>query len=158
MINFSSEGLLATPELEEVTGENILIFRGQYGRELLSAELTRRHANVESIECYQRVVPKFNVNPVVKDLKAGKIDAVTVTSATGVQNLFDMLGKNRDLLLSVPFVVASRRIAEVCENFEIKKISIADNAGDKAMLQTLSDLANQEEDPEIDEDEEEEIA
>ena len=154
--NFSSEGLLSTPELEEVAGEKILIFRGQYGRELLSAQLTKRYANVENIECYQRVVPDFNVNPVVKDLKAGKINAVTVTSATGVQNLFGMLGKNSKFLLDVPFVVASGRIEEVCENFEIKNISIADNAGDKAMLQALSELANRVEEPESDEDEDEE--
>jgi len=154
--NFSSEGLLATPELEEVAGENILLFRGQYGRELLSSELTKRYANVDSIECYQRVVPEFDVNPTIKDLKAGKIDAVTVTSATGVQNLFDMLGKNSNLLLDIPFVVASRRIAGFCEDFEINKISIADNAGDKAMLQALDELANAIDEPQYDEDEEEE--
>ncbi len=153
--NFSSEGLLSTPELEEVAGENILIFRGQYGRELLSAELVKRYANVESVECYQRVIPQFDVKPVVKELKAGSIKAVTVTSATGLNNLFEMLGKNSDLLLDVPFVVASRRIAEVCENFEINKINVADNAGDKAMLEAVSELANEPEDEQADEEEEE---
>ena len=33
--DFSSEGLLAMPELDEIAGEKILIFKGQYGRELL---------------------------------------------------------------------------------------------------------------------------
>ncbi len=152
--NFSSEGLLNTPELEEIAGENILIFRGQYGRELLSVQLTKRHANVDSVECYQRVIPEFDVKPVVKELKAGSIQAVTVTSATGLTNLFEMLGKDNELLLDIPFVVASRRIAEVCENFEIKRISVADNAGDKAMLEAVSELANQTEEDYLTEEDE----
>ena len=154
--NFSSEGLLATPELEEIAGENILIFRGQYGRELLSVELTKRYANVDTVECYQRVIPEFDVKPTVKELKAGSIDVVTITSASGLNNLFEMLGENSDLLLDLPFVVASRRIAEECENFEIKNINVADNAGDKAMLEAVSELANQTEDDQPDEEEEEE--
>ena len=140
--DFSSEGLLATPELEEIAGEKILIFKGQYGRELLSAELVDRYADVDSIECYQRVIPDVDTKPIIKLLKAGSIDAVTATSGSSINNLFEMFGSDGQLLTSVPFVVASRRIAEVCDDFDIEKTAIADNAGDKAMLEALSELAN----------------
>ena len=141
--NFSSEGLLSTPELDEIAGEKILIFKGQSGRELLEAQLIKRYADVTTIDCYQRVIPKVDTKPIIKDLKAGLIDAVTVTSATGVVNLFDMFGKDNQLLTQVPFVAASWRIAEVCENQEIQRVTVADNAGDKAMLEALSELANE---------------
>lgn len=140
--DFSSEGLLATPELDEISGEKILIFKGQYGRELLRTELMDRYAEVESIECYQRVIPDVDIKPIIKSLKAGTINAVTATSVSSISNLFEMFGKQGELLTDVPFVVASRRIAEVCDNYEIKKTTIADNAGDKAMLEALSELAN----------------
>ena len=140
--DFSSEGLLAMPELDEIAGEKILIFKGQYGRELLRSELMDRYAEVESIECYQRVIPNVDIKPIIKSLKAGSINAVTATSVSGISNLFEMFGKHGELLTDVPFVVASGRIAEVCEDYEIKKTTIADNAGDKAMLEALSELAN----------------
>lgn len=140
--DYSSEGLLAMPELEEIAGEKILIFRGQFGRELLSAELTRRYASVESIQCYQRVLPEVDVAPVVKSLKSSSLDAITVTSASSVHNLFELMGKNAKLLTGVPFVVASQRIGEVCESYDVASVHVADDAGDKAMLQALSDLAH----------------
>lgn len=140
--DFSSEGLLATPELDEIAGEKILIFKGQYGRELLSAELEERYAEVDSLECYQRVIPDVDTKPIVELLKTRSIDAVTATSVSSISNLFEMFGRDGELLADVPFVVASRRIAEVSDDFDIKTTTIADNAGDKAMLQALSDLAN----------------
>ena len=152
--DFSSEGLLATPELDEIAGEKILIFKGQYGRELLSAELLERYAVVDSIECYQRVIPDVDIKPIVKSLKAGAINAVTATSVSSISNLFEMFGGQSNLLTDVPFVVASRRIAEFCDDYEIGKTNIADNAGDKAMLEALSELANAV--PSIEEEEEEE--
>ena len=153
--DFSSEGLLATPELDEIAGEKILIFKGQYGRELLSAELIERYADVDSIECYQRVIPDVDTKPIVKLLKQGSVNAVTATSVSSISNLFEMFGKDGELLSAVPFVVASRRIAEVCDDYDIKRTTIADNAGDKAMLEALSELANRA--PSTEEDEEEEL-
>ena len=140
--DFSSEGLLATPELDDIAGEQILIFKGEYGRELLSAELVDRYAQVDSIECYQRVIPKVDTKPIIKLLNADDVDAITATSVSSIKNLFEMFGDDGNLLTQVPFVVASRRIAEVCEDFEINNTVIADNAGDKAMLEALSELAN----------------
>ncbi len=152
--DFSSEGLLATPELDEIAGEKILIFKGQYGRELLSAELEERYADVDSIECYQRVIPNVDIKPIIKSLKAGSIDAVTATSVSSISNLFEMFGNQSKLLVDVPFVVASRRIAQFCDDYEIKHTTIADNAGDKAMLDALSELANRIISKEDDDDEE----
>ena len=52
-----SEGLLALPELANVAGNRIVIFRGAGGRELLHSMLAARGARVEQIECYRRARP-----------------------------------------------------------------------------------------------------
>lgn len=53
----SSEGVLALPELVEPAGLNILIFRGEGGRELFADELRARGARVDVVELYRRVLP-----------------------------------------------------------------------------------------------------
>ncbi len=52
--DWSSEGLLALPEMNNVVGQKILIFRGQGGRRALAEGLTSRGASVNYCELYQR--------------------------------------------------------------------------------------------------------
>src|SRR5450631_4196009 len=53
---FDSEGLLALPELQNVAGWRVMIFRGDGGRELLGDTLKARGATVEYATCYQRKI------------------------------------------------------------------------------------------------------
>ena len=55
---FDSEALLALPELANVAGKRVIIFRGAGGRELLGEALAARGARVEYAECYRRERPR----------------------------------------------------------------------------------------------------
>ncbi|HQR04304.1 MAG: uroporphyrinogen-III synthase [Proteobacteria bacterium] len=110
---FDSEALLALPELQEVAGWQVLVFRGDGGRELLGETLTRRGARVEYLSCYRRTRPASDPAPLLKHWEAGTLDAVTITSSEGLRNLHAMVGKLGEAWLRrTPTFVPHARIAE----------------------------------------------
>ncbi len=110
---FDSEALLALPQLADVHGWRALVFRGDGGRELLGDTLRERGATVEYVECYRRVRPNADVEPLLKRWGRGEIDAVTVSSSEGLRNLYDMLGKlGQAWLKRTPLLAPHARIAE----------------------------------------------
>ncbi len=52
-----SEGLLAVPQLQKVSGQRGLIFRGLGGREMLALRLRERGMQVDYCELYRRCLP-----------------------------------------------------------------------------------------------------
>jgi uroporphyrinogen-III synthase len=110
---FDSEALLALPQLDDVRGWRVVVFRGDGGRELLGDTLRERGATVDYIECYRRVRPNADVGPLLKRWGRGEIDAVTVSSSEGLRNLYDMLGKlGQAWLKRTPLLAPHARIAE----------------------------------------------
>ena len=136
---FDSEALLELPELREVAGSRIVIFRGDGGRELLGDTLKERGAEIEYAECYRRLRPRADVTPLLRRWARGEIDVVSVTSADGLHNLFDMLGKaGQHWLIRTPIVTVSRRTAEVCRELGFKTgVLVAAQASDEAIIDAI---------------------
>ena len=90
---FDSEALLELPELAagRVVGKRVAIFRGDGGRELLAETLRARGAEVDCITCYRRSGPADGVAPLLAAWRAGKLDALTVSSSEGLRYLVDLL-------------------------------------------------------------------
>jgi len=107
-----SEGLLECPELANVAGKRVVIFRGDSGRELLGDTLRDRGATVDYVECYRRARPDADVGALLRAWERGEIDAVTVTSSEGLRNLFEMLGDSgKKPLQRTPLFAPHARIA-----------------------------------------------
>jgi len=106
---FDSEGLLAHPDLQNITGWHVIIFRGDEGRELLGDTLKSRGAAVEYAACYHRSKPQSDSTSLLTELP----DVITVTSSEALRYLFQMLdAAQRERLCSIPLFVPHKRIAE----------------------------------------------
>ena len=136
---FDSEALLALPELsgERVAGRRVMIFRGDGGRELLADTLRQRGAEVECLACYRRTGPSGGIEPLLQRWRAGRLDALTVSSSEGLRYLTDLLdGEGLDFLMRTPVFVPHARIAENARTLGLNNIILTD-AADAGILAGL---------------------
>lgn len=139
--SMDSEGLLATPELTHVEGKQILIVRGNGGRELLQETLSERGAQVHYAEVYRRQIPQRNPANLIRNWSL-LADVVTVSSGQSLHNLSTMLGaEGTNLLCETPLVVPSQRVAAQARELGCQKIHVARSANDADILSSLEQIA-----------------
>jgi len=132
-----SEALLALPELQQVSGRKLVIFRGAGGRELLADTLVRRGATVDYAECYRRIRPSGDPQMLLRAWSNGDIHAVTVTSREALSNLFDMVGTlGRHWLRKTPLFVPHERIAQAGRVLGVSDVVVTES-GDEAMVAAI---------------------
>jgi len=132
-----SEGLLALPELAAVAGKRVAIFRGSGGRELLGKTLTMRGALIDYVDCYRRAKPQAGAAGLEEALREGRIDAVTLTSREGLDNLWEMLDSEaRARLVAKPIFVPHPRIAARAGELGIGQVIVTPPA-DAGLLASL---------------------
>ena len=132
-----SEGLLALPEFVASAGKRVVVFRGGGGRDLLGELLTVRGAQVTHVDCYRRGRPETGAEGLVAAWRDGRIDAVTLTSTEGLDNLWSMLDADgRQALAATPAFVSHPRIAERARTLHIARIVVAEPT-DAGLLASL---------------------
>ena len=132
-----SEGLLALPELAAVSAKRVLILRGSGGRELLGSTLTARGASVDYVECYARAKPTAGAAGLEEALRERRVDATTITSSEGLDNLWAILGADaRARFAATPAFVPHPRIGERARALGIAKIIVTEPA-DSGLIATL---------------------
>lgn len=127
---FDSEGLLALPELQDVAGKRVMVFRGDGGRELLGDTLKARGAEVEYVTCYLRRKPDLDTAA----LAAAGPDVITVTSSEALAHLWEALHGKR--LAEAALFVPHPRIAELARQQGWKSIVVS-GAGDDGLIASL---------------------
>lgn len=136
---FDSEGLLALPELQDMAGQRVVIFRGDGGRDLVFDTLRARGATVEYVTAYRRSRPDVDPAPLLKRWQDGTLDAVTLTSSEGLRNLWEIVGKfGQSWLRKTPVFVPHARIAEQAQAFGLQHISTT-SPGDDGLIAGLID-------------------
>ena len=100
-----SEGLLETARLQAVRGENIILFRGEGGREHLKETLEARGAKVRYAQCYRRVRPSADPAPLLAAFDRGEVHAVSALSGETLENFVTMLGPEGERRLKAAALV-----------------------------------------------------
>lgn len=134
-----SEALLDLPELREIAGKRVVIFRGVGGRALLGNVLASRGAILTYAECYRRAKPAGGAAALLKVWERHQLHAITVTSSEGLRNLFDMVGEAaRPRLKTTPLFVPHERIGKAARELGLSNVIIT-GEGDEGMIQGMID-------------------
>ena len=137
---FDSEGLLAMPELADVHGKRVLILRGDGGREHLGDTLANRGAQVDYVACYRRAKPQSGIAGLVEAIREGRIDAVTITSSEGLDNLWSLADDAvRAAWCACPTFVPHVRIATRARDLGLSIVTTA--GGDAGLIAGLLEWA-----------------
>lgn len=138
-VAMNSEALLAKTALQKLSGQQVLICRGQGGRHLLRDVLIARGAKVSYCELYCRQIITYPKGALAQLLSRG-IDVLTAASGETLQALVEQakLDNVFNTIKVVPIIVPSLRVKHLAQELEFKKVIQAENAGTKAILQALN--------------------
>lgn len=113
---FDSEQLLVHPQLQRVEGKQVLVVRGNSGRELLAETLTARGASVNYLATYERktaAVDAQELKKLMAEWHNGAIQVVIVMSVDSLSSLLKILpADNHDLLRNTRLVTPSKRVIQ----------------------------------------------
>lgn len=133
-----SEGLLALPALQGVSGRRVLILRGNDGRDLIARTLASRGALVHYCATYDRHYPDLDGDALTRHWQAAGLDSLLITSGELLQRLLALVpGPQHPWLYDRLLVVPSPRVAEMAEGAGFTRIVIAQGASNQALVAAL---------------------
>ncbi len=135
-VRFDSEALLALPEMQQVNGQKVMIFRGIGGRDVLAESLKARGAIVTFAECYQRINPQTNCDLLANLYNEKKLHGIVITSSEAMRHLLDLAG-DAEWLENITLFVNHARIAELPLQMSLK-VCVANAPGDDEMQALIS--------------------
>lgn len=147
----TSETLLQSPGLQNVTGEKIIIFRGVGGRPHLGETLKARGALVDYCELYERRLPANAAEQfasIMHEIATEKTCVVVLHSGEALENLQQVLHQKllqelqseKKLKEKIVLLVPSVRVLDLAKAAGFTQVYTAQNATDTSMLQGLMDL------------------
>ena len=147
----NSETLLREPELQQVRGEKIIIFRGCGGRGHMGEILRERGAQVSYCELYERHLPQSARTQFAQALDEKNQDSqatvVALHSGESLQHYVEVLAQlTNDVQTSehakklqvLPLLIPGVRVADLARAAGFNKIIMAENATDKRMTAALA--------------------
>jgi uroporphyrinogen III methyltransferase / synthase len=128
-----------------VSGQKILIVRALEGREVLQEKLAAAGAEVVVAPCYQTVPDHSQAELARQEIEGGRVDWVTFTSSSTVQNFVDALGADFVRAQRQKFRVAciGPITAQTAERLGLTPDAVAQNATVEALLSVVGEVDNQ---------------
>ena len=138
----TTEDMLELPELKQVAGKRIGIFRGQGGRDLLADTLRSRGGEIDYLEVYRRLSVHYDAREFCSSLQTKAVNVLTITSAESLLNLDSLLSDNKEELGLIPLLVPSARLAQQAEQFGFGCVINTEGADTMSFLAALELLAD----------------
>ena len=136
-----SEGVLKLLKNVPVEHKNIVILRGNGGRETMAEDLTKRTANVTYCEVYQRTAPHYDPEQLINKWQQFAINSVIITSGEILGNLIKTIPYTAlPWILNLHFIVPSQRIAALAYTLGIKHVTIASGASNNSLFNAIEQL------------------
>jgi uroporphyrinogen-III synthase len=127
------------PELSGALLPEVVIVKGEGGRELLGEELKRRGARVTEWCCYRRCWPEVDLS-VLRDVDSSFV--FQASSGEMVSRLSELLtGERQEDLFQSPVIVPSERVAALATALGWGRVIRAEDAGDRAFTVALKQLS-----------------
>lgn len=105
--DYKGEGVVEVFRSEAVQGKRVLFPRGDRARDVIPQGLAELGAEVTAPVAYRNVRPEALPAGVITDLEERRIDCVTFTSSSTVENLAAIVGENRLLRLLEGVAIAA---------------------------------------------------
>ena len=137
-----SENLLQTLDLEALKGREVLIVRGESGRELMAEGLRAAGAHVATVAAYRRSVPVMT--PALKELLLGLLERDNdwiITSSEALRGLMALVGELGSAAAVVKMqqqhvIVPHARIGETAASLGLARLTLC-GSGDERLLAAL---------------------
>lgn len=136
-----SEGVLALSQLQQVAGKQIVVIRGNGGRELIKQQLQARGATVKYVQSYQRIPLALDGEQLLKQWQQQHVRCIMATSNELLELIFRLLPVTAHAwLLHCYWILVSPRSRDTAIQLGIKpgNIILAANANDQALLDAIS--------------------
>lgn len=141
----TSEGVLALAELSQCNHQNIVIVRGNSGRELMFDTLIHRGAKVSYLESYQRHWHQLSTD-ISQHWQQLEINCIVITSNDLLQSVVQLIQLQAQASLisywqqTCIWVVASKRIEENARALGLVNIVCAEGASDQAIISAINNM------------------
>lgn len=134
----TSEGVLALPELQRVTGRQMVILRGDTGRDTMRDTLRARGATVDYGTLYRRVTISDHRREILHLLSQSAVDVVAIHSVAVLDSLLTLLdGQGLHSLKQLPVLVPGERVGLAVRAQGIKTVIEAASALPVDMVEGL---------------------
>lgn len=122
----NSEHIIQLKYLQNIHEKNILLIKGEGGRELLAQTLKARGAHLITLAVYRRELPPINTQAIQAIWQENAIDIILITSEESMRNLFILMGHAaQSWLCDQYFLVISDRLAQAAKALGVKNVMIS---------------------------------
>jgi uroporphyrinogen-III synthase len=130
----TSEGILAMPQVNEAKGKQVVIIKGEGGRQAIADGLTAKGASCQSFCVYRT---EQLADPIYT--KCWKVEDVRGIIATSEAMAMQLIHSQGHAILSLPWLTVSERIAVSLRERGVTEVFVCHRATDQALIAWVKD-------------------